>query len=135
MLGRSSNAISRRTGGEVNLGNSIPTVVAAHIATALVCYVLTCGRWCCTLSVHTIGVKKLFLRSTPGGYLPDDASETFDMKAPFNPFSAWSASTIECTKSGIDSSLICFWSQFVASKGCRSCPWSIRFIRTKYAVP
>ena len=66
-LGGSSNARSRRTGGEINLGNSIPTIFAAHIATALVCYVLARGRWCCTLFSHTISIEELFLWSTPGG--------------------------------------------------------------------
>ena len=56
-----------------------------------------------------------FGRCLPPWNLPNHTCETFKSETAFLPFTTWLASSIECPKASIDSTLIGFGAEFVCS--------------------
>jgi len=57
------------------------------------------------------------LWTTPRGDSPLDTREAFQSEALLHPLPAWLSAPIEGTQSGVDSALVCLWTEFVGGAG------------------
>lgn len=57
------------------------------------------------------------LRAAPGGHPPLNAGEALQSEALLDPLAAWLPASIKGTQSGVDSTLVCLWTEFVGGAG------------------